>query len=666
MDTTNDYSYCNVVGQTDIGRKRKANEDSGGHFVTVNGLVATVCDGMGGHVGGAVASQLAVKTIHELLDSRYFEDPREAIGMAIEAANEAVLEQTRINPELSGMGSTCVLLIVRNGKVYIGHVGDSRIYLVREKKIIQLTKDHSFVQTLVDMGRISREEAEHHPRKNEITNAIGLRDMTPATVRNDAIEPQAGDCFLLCSDGLSGMVSDNDIEKIVSRQREMSSQARADLLVQTANRNGGTDNITVEMVEFTVAPASVTENKGSFKPWMAVAAACAVAVAAAVVAAVLLWPHKTVQKEILLADVTYSDDRAVLYELKINEKNGTGILEPYGHMIGNPVTDNIETNLACEANYPDYRFRIPAEFADDSLYIVVPGKDTVYLFKAKAIPAAKETVLQGIEFKKKARIAVIDRYPGGMSLLQAGSGKPVTVDGATACTFKPSDDIVQEIHGQKTTVTFSDKFDADELEIEFITDKGTVSFIIPVSVSGRKPDTPVKPVTPPDKHEDDGGTTSGTQGGSRIPEGENTPPVPGQPEDAEPMTPGPEDGSPDAKTAPAEPTEPDPADAIPVSGSDTIVFSIPLGKIPSPVLTITRENISCGNEDSVALEGISDILENITVSDDIFEVTFDSETGITLSAKDAGKMQAGTYEVTFLLVTDNGEQESRTIRLNIQ
>ena len=103
MDTTNDYSYCNVVGQTDIGRKRKANEDSGGHFVTVNGLVATVCDGMGGHVGGAVASQLAVKTIHEFLDSRYFEDPREAIGMAIEAANEAVLEQTRINPELSGM-----------------------------------------------------------------------------------------------------------------------------------------------------------------------------------------------------------------------------------------------------------------------------------------------------------------------------------------------------------------------------------------------------------------------------------------------------------------------------------------------------------------------------------------------------------------------------------
>ncbi|MBQ9185505.1 MAG: Stp1/IreP family PP2C-type Ser/Thr phosphatase [Bacteroidales bacterium] len=258
---TDQYNYCHVVGQSDVGRKRAANEDSMGNAVTQNGLVSVVCDGMGGHVGGATASRIAVKTILDNLDSTYYDDPRIAIGESIDIANRAILNEAEAHPELSGMGSTCVLLIVRDGKVYIGHVGDSRIYLIRSKKIIQLTKDHSYVQMLVDRGEITQEQAEHHPRKNEITNALGIPNMTPATVADDAIIPEAGDCFLLCSDGLSGMVPNDAINKVVSQQSELNAQERVDRLVMLANENGGVDNITAQIVEFPVTPNIVKPGK---------------------------------------------------------------------------------------------------------------------------------------------------------------------------------------------------------------------------------------------------------------------------------------------------------------------------------------------------------------------------------------------------------------------
>lgn len=253
------FNYCHVVGKTDVGRRRKANEDNMANAVTPNGLVSVVCDGMGGHVGGATASRIAVNTIIEHLQATYYDDPRIAIGEAIDRANEAILQQANQQPELQGMGSTCVLLIVRAGKVYYGHVGDSRIYLVQSRRIKQLTKDHSYVQMLVDAGQITKEQAEHHPRKNEITNALGIPNMQPATVAEDAILPDAGDCFVLCSDGLSGMVSDETICKVVSRQAEMNAQDRVDKLVQLANDNGGVDNITVQIVEFSVSPANAVK-----------------------------------------------------------------------------------------------------------------------------------------------------------------------------------------------------------------------------------------------------------------------------------------------------------------------------------------------------------------------------------------------------------------------
>lgn len=271
-----EYNYCHIVGKTDVGRKRKANEDSMGDAITRNGRVAVVCDGMGGHVGGAVASKIAVATILENLDNVYYEDPRIAIGESIDKANQAILEKAAEQPELTGMGSTCVLLLVRDGKVYIGHVGDSRIYLIRSKQILQLTKDHSYVQMLVDCGEITKEQMEHHPRKNEITNALGLPNMSPATVADNEIIPEAGDCFLLCSDGLSGMVSNSAINKVIGRQSEMNAQDRVDRLVAMANENGGLDNITVQLVEFSITPGeSVPERKVS--KWIRICASCIIA-----------------------------------------------------------------------------------------------------------------------------------------------------------------------------------------------------------------------------------------------------------------------------------------------------------------------------------------------------------------------------------------------------
>lgn len=267
----NANDYCLVGSCTDVGRVRKANEDSMDWFDCATGRVVVVCDGMGGHVGGQVASQTAIKAIRDFLTVNTFDSPDEAITNAIITANQAILQEAQKRPELAGMGSTCVMLVIKNGVVYYGHVGDSRIYFVANHRIVQLTKDQSYVQTLVDAGVISQSEAEHHPRKNEITNALGLKGMTPPIVCETPVLPEAGNCFVLCSDGLSGMISDSQIEHIVSRH-DVDIAKRAADLVSKANEAGGKDNITVQLVEFTVTvedsahPAAPGDVKPNPKP----------------------------------------------------------------------------------------------------------------------------------------------------------------------------------------------------------------------------------------------------------------------------------------------------------------------------------------------------------------------------------------------------------------
>lgn len=260
-----DFSYCYVSGNTDVGCVRKANEDSWATFVSPNGLVAVVCDGMGGHVGGAEASRTAIGAIQSTLMQGEFGTVQEAIAAAIAAAKNGILARAEEHPELHGMGSTCVITIVKGGLVYYGHVGDSRIYLVRDRQITQLTRDHSYVQSLVDAGEITPEEAEHHPRKNQITNALGFEEMGTPTIAEPLV-PKSGDCILLCSDGLSGMVSNGEICQIVADQQRMRAQERADLLIERARFYGGTDNITAAIVEFTMDPGQLGTAPGAMPP----------------------------------------------------------------------------------------------------------------------------------------------------------------------------------------------------------------------------------------------------------------------------------------------------------------------------------------------------------------------------------------------------------------
>ena len=238
-----------IANKTDVGRTRQVNEDSMITFDSPNGRVVAVFDGTGGQAAGDVASQLACNIIRDILENNTFANPLEAITRSMIAANQGILYRTAQQPELEGMGATCVMLIIKDNVVYYGWVGDSRIYYISNHTIRQISRDQSYVQSLVDSGQITAEEAAHHPQKNEITNALGLQGMTPPVLCQMPVTPEPGGVFLLCSDGLTGMVDDAQIERTVSKP-ELSLQEKAEHLVALANRNGGLDNISVQLVEF--------------------------------------------------------------------------------------------------------------------------------------------------------------------------------------------------------------------------------------------------------------------------------------------------------------------------------------------------------------------------------------------------------------------------------
>ncbi|RPI15481.1 MAG: Stp1/IreP family PP2C-type Ser/Thr phosphatase [Ignavibacteriae bacterium] len=234
--------------KTDVGRVRQRNEDYLESFSSPFGQVFIVCDGMGGHIGGEIASHLAVASIKNVI----IKNPNNLSGTsaiiedAINKANRDVIQKTHEQPDLRGMGTTVVILIVKNSEAYIGHVGDSRLYLVRDNKIYLMTRDHSFVQNLVDQGLLTWEEAEKHPRKNEIMQALGIFEKVNPEVNHTPLKLYKNDTFVLCSDGLSGMVTDEKIKEIVTTHNPISA---SDKLVEDANANGGNDNITVQVVK---------------------------------------------------------------------------------------------------------------------------------------------------------------------------------------------------------------------------------------------------------------------------------------------------------------------------------------------------------------------------------------------------------------------------------
>jgi PPM family protein phosphatase len=238
------------AGSTDAGRKRRRNEDA---FVRDPPLVA-VADGMGGAQAGEVASRLAAAAFREFHEADEL-DPEERLVAIIQEANRRIFERARSDAEASGMGTTITAALVSGSGVAVGHVGDSRAYRLREGRLEQLTEDHSLVADLVRSGRLTPEEADTHPQRSVITRALGTdREVDVDTF---TVEAAPGDVFLLCSDGLTTMVDDEEVSQTVASADTLDQAAKG--LVKAANRAGGEDNITVVLFEVAGEPAELED-----------------------------------------------------------------------------------------------------------------------------------------------------------------------------------------------------------------------------------------------------------------------------------------------------------------------------------------------------------------------------------------------------------------------
>ena len=234
-------------GMKDIGKCREINQDY--IFVSEEPIgnlpnLFLVADGMGGHKAGDLASEYTVAKVQEAVSKSMQTIPYQILKGAFQYANQKLLEKAGESDSYTGMGTTLVAATVKNDAVYVVNVGDSRLYKIGDK-IEQITEDHSLVEEMVRMGEISKEQARNHPDKNIITKAMGVSD----TVEPDYFDTdlQKGECLLMCSDGLTNMVSDLQIKEIVELRTDLESCAKE--LIRAANQNGGRDNIAVVLIE---------------------------------------------------------------------------------------------------------------------------------------------------------------------------------------------------------------------------------------------------------------------------------------------------------------------------------------------------------------------------------------------------------------------------------
>jgi len=237
--------------RTDVGCVREINEDSGKYVqpedaevLAGKGMLFVVADGMGGHSAGEVASSIAVETVSRV----YYEngsDPEESLKKAFHQANRDIHAVSVKNASLSGMGTTCTALVLKDGTAISAHVGDSRLYLVRDGQIYVMTEDHSAVMEMVKRGLISQEEARHHPDKNIILRAVGSQPEVEVSSWEEPFPVRAGDHFILCSDGLYDLVIDEEIKEAVL---SAAPHVACESLISLAKERGGHDNITVGII----------------------------------------------------------------------------------------------------------------------------------------------------------------------------------------------------------------------------------------------------------------------------------------------------------------------------------------------------------------------------------------------------------------------------------
>jgi protein phosphatase len=242
------YKFC---AHTDPGQARTNNEDAVAFDDATR--VAVLADGMGGYNAGEIASGMATAFIKSEL-TRWLSEAgqqanpleiKRAIEICVDNANRSIFNASRANPQYSGMGTTLVVGVFQNGKLILGHVGDSRCYRMRDNILLQITKDHSLLQEQIDAGLLTPEQALTAPNKNLVTRAVGVEDTVMLEVNEHRVEP--GDIYLMCSDGLSDMMQDEAIAKILQNGTSLTQMAAE--LVASANESGGRDNITVLLTQ---------------------------------------------------------------------------------------------------------------------------------------------------------------------------------------------------------------------------------------------------------------------------------------------------------------------------------------------------------------------------------------------------------------------------------
>ena len=242
------YQFCS---RTDTGRARDNNEDSVAFDEVAQ--VAVLADGMGGYNAGEVASGIATafikvemgRWLSEAGQIAKSKDVRRAMEICVNNANLSIFNSANANPKYAGMGTTLVMGVFRSGVVQIGHIGDSRCYRLRGATLEQITRDHSLLQEQIDAGMVTAEQAQHSNIKNLVTRAMGVEDSVLMDINE--FEVELGDIYMMCSDGLSDMVTDAGIAKILLGPADLAQ--KAELLVNEANDNGGRDNISVLLVE---------------------------------------------------------------------------------------------------------------------------------------------------------------------------------------------------------------------------------------------------------------------------------------------------------------------------------------------------------------------------------------------------------------------------------
>ncbi len=258
MSKAKDSRAFDFGAATHTGLVMQENQDFSSEFECINGHVFMVCDGMGIHDAGAVASGLAVESIRAYLENHYFDMPEDALKAAIEFANSMVYKKSKEKPEYQGMGTTIVMTMIRFDKVHYAHIGDSRIYIFADGKLHRLTRDHSRVQNLVDKGVLTMEEARNHPDRKEVTRALGIGANIEIDFCSSPAVPALNDLMLLCTDGLFFMLDETEISDVL--REPLTVQEKADKLIRRANEKGGTDNITVQLICFN----NVTNKKSKF------------------------------------------------------------------------------------------------------------------------------------------------------------------------------------------------------------------------------------------------------------------------------------------------------------------------------------------------------------------------------------------------------------------